>query len=264
MEGFEEKMTIQTKYGRTAVVTGAAKGIGRETAARLAQCGVQVALADINEEKVQEAAEEIRAQGGACMAVRMDVTSAESVRRALNEIRSHFGPIDILVNNAGGPREWYNGKRAQTFLEMDEEGWRRCIELNLNAVFIVTKAVLPDMMERRSGKIINLGSVAGVNGKLRMVDYSAAKGGVISMTHALAMELGKYGICVNCVSPGSIASGHVAPMTFLKRSGRPEEVAQLILFLASSDSDFITGQNYLIDGGRNLGMHCPQDWLEEP
>ena len=122
---------------------------------------------------------------------------------------------------------------------------------------IVTRAVLDNMVERKKGKIINIGSVAGVCGLVKMVDYSAAKGGVIAMTKALAIELGEYNINVNCVTPGSIDTCQGGPQTYLRRLGKPVDIANCVLFLASEESNFITGQNYIVDGGRVLSTTCP-------
>jgi 3-oxoacyl-[acyl-carrier protein] reductase len=130
------------------------------------------------------------------------------------------------------------------------------VEVNLVGTMLATRAVLDDMVARRSGKIVSIASVTGVNGLPNMVDYSAAKGGVIAFTRALAQELAQYGINVNSVSPGSIDAGRGGPMTFLGRVGHPEEVANLVAFLASDEAAFITGQNYIIDGGRTLSMKC--------
>jgi NAD(P)-dependent dehydrogenase (short-subunit alcohol dehydrogenase family) len=142
------------------------------------------------------------------------------------------------------------------FADSNEAIWRRVLEVNLLGTMIVTHAVLQIMMQKKRGKIINIGSVAGVNGIATMVDYSASKGGMIAFTHALAIELGEYQINVNCVSPGSIDVGRGGPQTYLRRVGKPDEVASLVCFLSGDESDFITGQNFIIDGGRVLSMKC--------
>jgi NAD(P)-dependent dehydrogenase (short-subunit alcohol dehydrogenase family) len=130
------------------------------------------------------------------------------------------------------------------------------LDVNLLGPMILTHAVLGNMVEKRSGKIINIGSVAGVTGLVKMVDYSAAKGGIIAMTKALAIELGEYNINVNCVSPGSIKTCLGAPATYLKKTGYPEDIANVVCFLASEEAHFITGQNYIVDGGRVLSTTC--------
>jgi NAD(P)-dependent dehydrogenase (short-subunit alcohol dehydrogenase family) len=165
------------------------------------------------------------------------------------------GSLNILVNNAGiwGTHIWGNfTEKWPEFKDSDEETWDLIIGVNLKGTMICAKAVINQMITQKHGKIINLGSVAGVNGLPKMVDYSASKGGIISFTKALAVETGQYNIQVNCVSPGSIDTHNGGPQTLLGRVGTPEETAELILFLASGKSDFITGQNYIIDGGRTL------------
>ncbi len=242
--------------GKTAIITGAAGGIGKATAYRLSEAGAAVAVLDINETGVRETADGIIKAGGKAISAGVDIRDSKAVKEAVAETIRHFGAVDILVNNAGGPAAWHG--KGSLFLDSAEETWKFVLDINLLGTMIVTHAVLGDMTARRKGKIINIGSVAGVNGLSGMVDYSAAKGGVIAMTRALAIELGGYSINVNCISPGSIdsrgSSGN--PPTFLKRTGKPEEVASLILFLSSAESDFITGQNYIIDGGRVLSTTC--------
>jgi NAD(P)-dependent dehydrogenase (short-subunit alcohol dehydrogenase family) len=166
-----------------------------------------------------------------------------------------FETIDILVNCAGGFAGAIN--RYSHFVDSDEEVWNWVFDVNLKGTLICTKAVIHHMIERGSGKIVNVGSIAGVVGIKKMADYSAAKGGIIAFTKALAMEVGTSGVNVNCVSPGlterTPGSSHPSNGTYLGRSGNPEEIANLIAFLASDEADFITGQNYIIDGGRWLG-----------
>jgi len=169
------------------------------------------------------------------------------------------GQVDILVNNAGGAVDWLGGgtMKRTLFVDSTEEAWNLVVSVNLLGPMIVCRAVLGNMIKRHRGKIINVASVAGVNGLAGLVDYSAAKGGVIALTRGLALELGEHNINVNAVSPGSIDTHPGTPATFLRRPGQPEDVANLVLFLASEESDFITGQNYIIDGGRTISMTCP-------
>lgn len=244
--------------GKTALVTGGAAGIGKAVVYTLAREGAKVAILDINLAAAQKIVDSIIALDGYAIAVQADIRDNVCVNKAVAEVLAHFQSIDILVNNAGGPADVFGDPniRRTSFLNGDVYTWKNVLELNLLGTMIVTRAVLDRMVEKRKGKIINLGSVAGVNGLANMVDYSAAKGGVIALTRALAIELSEYSINVNCVSPGSINSQPNSPQTFLGRPGRPEEVASLIAFLASDDSDFITGQNYIIDGGRCLSTKC--------
>jgi NAD(P)-dependent dehydrogenase (short-subunit alcohol dehydrogenase family) len=244
--------------GKTAIITGAAGGIGRATAIRLAREGANVVIIDLNEADATKTAETIIEAGGSAMAAQSDVRDSARIKQIVAEVIRRFGGVDILVNNAGGPADWIGGGviKRTLFVDATEEAWNLVLSVNLLGPMIVIRAVLDSMIEKHKGKIINIGSVAGVNGLRTMVDYSAAKGGIIAMTKALAIELGEYNINVNCISPGSIDTQKGAPQTYLKRAGQPEEVANLILFLASDESDFITGQNYIIDGGRTLSMKC--------
>lgn len=241
---------------KTVIITGAATGIGKSTAIRLGYEGANVIIIDIKEDLANAVAEEISKQGGTALAFQSDVRDSAKIYHIVDETVNRYGGVDILINNAGGPAGWYYKEKHRRFIDTTEETWRMIVDINLIGTMIVTRAVLDYMIEKRKGKIINVGSVAGVTGLKNMVDYSAAKGGVIAMTRALAIELGEYNINVNCVSPGSIDTHNGGPATYLKRLGKPDEVANLILFLASDESDFITGQNYIIDGGRVLSTKC--------
>ena len=232
---------------RVAVVTGGAGRIGRALAEGFCEQGVAVALADLSPEKAELVAESLREKGGTCRAYEMDVTKTESVRTAAERILSDFGRTDILVNNAGS---WI----PTLFSELTEEQWNRMIDLNLNGTFRVTRAFLPVMLREGYGRIINLGSIAGEVGLPRFCGYSVSKAGVIMMTRVLAMELAKKNITVNCVSPGMISeASRPTNGTWIGRCGDGEEVARLLLFLASDDAGVITGVDYTVDGGRILG-----------
>jgi NAD(P)-dependent dehydrogenase (short-subunit alcohol dehydrogenase family) len=244
--------------GKTAVVTGAGGGIGRAIARRLAAEGASVALVDVNEATATAVAAEIEGAGGTAGAWQADIRDSARLAEVAAEVTERYGPIGILVNNAGGPADWlgYASAGRTSFLEATEEAWRLVLDVNLLGPMLVTRAVLDGMVAQRAGRIVSIASVAGVTGLPNMVDYSAAKGGVIAFTRALCLELAQYGITVNCVSPGSVDAGRGAPMSFLGRVGTPEEVANLVLFLVSDEADFITGQNYIIDGGRTLSTKC--------
>jgi NAD(P)-dependent dehydrogenase (short-subunit alcohol dehydrogenase family) len=236
--------------GKTVILTGGASGIGKASALLMAGEGACVAVVDINEEGVRNTADEITAQGGRARAFCADVRDSGAIRDAVSKTEEYFGGIDILVNAAGGSARVI-GKRS-SFIEAGESTWDWVLGVNLKGPMICTQAVLGRMIQQKKGKIINFGSVAGVNGLPDMADYCAAKGGIIALTKGLAVELGQYNIQVNCISPGSIATRGDGPQTLLGRLGTAEEVAELVLFLASDNSCFITGQNYIIDGGRTL------------
>ncbi|MEM1976524.1 MAG: SDR family NAD(P)-dependent oxidoreductase [Nitrososphaerota archaeon] len=241
---------------RVAIVTGAGQGIGREVSLQLAQAGAKVVLIDVSD-KVFDVLREVRGFGGDGLAIKCDVSRWEDVRAAVNQVLDKFGRIDILVNNAG----IYPFK---PFTEMGEQDWDKVLDVNLKGVFNFTRAVLPRMIEQRRGKIINISSIAGsVVGFPNLVHYSASKAGIIGFTRALALETAQYGITVNAISPGPIETPGIGVLSKeayeqvrraipLGRFGKPEEVAYLVLFLASDKSDFITGQNIVIDGGYTI------------
>ena len=236
-----------TPAKRTARGTGGAGEIGKALCRKLCGEGVSVALTDLSLERAEEAATLIRQEGGRIRAYEMNVESTESVRSAAEKILADFGRIDILVNNAG---VW----RPSRFEETSEEKWTKTLNLNLTGTFRVTQAFLKPMLENGYGRIINLGSIAGEVGLPGYCDYAAAKGGVILMTKTLAMELAKKNITVNCVSPGMVGPvRRETKGTWIGRTGSGEEIANLIVFLASDDSSFITGVDYTVDGGRILG-----------
>ena len=240
---------------RTALVTGGASGIGAATCRRLAAEGARVAVTDVNLDGARDVAGEL---GGA--AFELDVRSSDSVRAAVEGTEAELGPVDVLVNNAGYD-EW------NWFTATDEALWRRVLEVNLVGVIACTHAVLPGMQERRRGRIVNVSSEAGRVGSSGSAVYSAAKGGVLGFTKALAIENGRFGITVNAVAPGPIETpllmaapealgeiGHrivdtMISSTNLRRLGQPDEVAAAIAFLASDDASYVTGQSLGVSGG---------------
>lgn len=238
--------------GHTAVVTGAAQGIGEAIARRLADAGALVAIVDLNYEKANRAAESI---GAHSFAIQADVTSAKSVENALAQFLQHTSRIDILVNNAG------IAGRAAPITEQTDEDWQAAIAINLTGVFNWCRAVVPHMRARQYGRIVNIASIAGKEGNPRMVPYSATKAGVIALTKSLGKELATEGICVNAVSPAvvhtpildQLTPQQVAYMTEripMGRTGKPEEIAAVVHFLASPDCSFVTAQCYDVSGGR--------------
>ena len=236
---------------RTAVITGAAGRIGRATALALGKFGVKIYLADINLERAEALAEELKAQSISAKAVKMDVSDVASIRSAASEILASAGKVDILVNNAGA---WPRGG----ILNTTDEEWNRMVNLNLTSVFRVSQAFLPAMVEQGYGRIINLGSIAGVAGLPGYIAYSTCKAGVQMMTKVMAMELANKGITVNSISPGLIGD-EVKPSTgtWLGRTGLGEDVARAVLYLASDEANFITGTDMPVDGGRTLGPLNP-------
>jgi 3-oxoacyl-[acyl-carrier protein] reductase len=241
--------------GKVAVVTGAGRGIGREIALTLARVGASVAVTDVAD-TVFDVAKEIEALKVEVLAVKCDVGSRQDVEAAKKQVLEKFGKVDVLVNNAG----IYPQK---SFLEMTEEDWHKVIHVNLYGVFHFCKAFLPSMVERKSGKIVNLTSISGpVVAFPNLVHYSASKSAISGLTKALALEMAPHKINVNAIAPGPIDVGvlpsdsEVMAMVVrgipLGRMGKPQDIADLTLFLASDKSNFITGQTIVSDGGYTL------------
>lgn len=232
---------------RVAFVTGVAHGIGRAIAVGLAKEGCRLALADLNAAGLEETAEISRQYGAEVLTFVLDVSSEDEVNDAAEKCIRHFGKIDILVNNAG----IYN--TYSKFVDSNSADWKKKIDVNILGTLFPTYKILPYMIENRYGRIINIGSVAGIYGIPNMVDYSMTKGAVIAFTHALAKEAAQYGVTVNCVSPGSIDVTGQNPMpehSFMGHAGTAEECAAAVIFLASDDASYISGQNLAVDGCR--------------
>lgn len=233
----------------TAFITGGSRGIGAETVRQLSREGWQVAFCYCSDDA---AAAEVANQTGA-LAIKADVADSEAMIKAVGEINAHFGDIDLLVNNAAIS---FGG----LFTHVSAEKWQRMLAVNVNGVFNSTAAVLPQMINNKRGKIINISSVWGQVGASCEVHYSTTKAAVIGFTKALAKEVGPSGITVNCIAPGVIdtdMNGHLsaedmaalAEDTPLCRIGKCEDVARAVSYLASSGADFITGQVLTVDGG---------------
>ncbi len=239
--------------GKVAIVTGAGGLIGSHIVRRLAGDGAMVIATDIALfDTLLLLADEVVAAGGKCVAQKMDITSSREVAEVFAAVEQQYGSIDILVNNAAKLRSG----SGEPFQDTREECWREIIEVNLVGTMLCCQKVIPGMIKRKSGKIINLSSIAGVSGLPGWSDYAASKAGVILFSQTLAMELGKHGITVNCVAPGMITrSKEVKPSdgTWVGRCGTGTDIANMIAFLSSAEADFITGCNYLVDGGRVLG-----------
>lgn len=240
--------------GRTALVTGAGKNIGKEIALGFAKNGANVIVCDYNKENAIETVNEIRALGVDAMEMVCDVRDRETIFEIVKKAIARFGKIDYLVNNAGGSAGLLN--KLTRFVDAEASTLDFVIDTNLKGSMYCTQAVLPSMIEQKYGKIINISSIAAICGLYNRVDYAAAKAGMIGMTKALAMEVGEFNICVNCVSPGAINRGDKRQehMTYLGENGRagmPRDIADTVLFLAYQD--YITGENIIVDGGRTLG-----------
>jgi len=234
-----------------ALITGASRGIGRAIALELASMGFDIWLNyRSDDEKAREVAKLIEATGTKAVVLKFDVTQREQVDSVLNELVEKQGPPDVLVNNAGIARDGL-------MMWMPFKDWTTVIDTSLNGFFNVTKAVLVPMLQRRSGKIINIASVSGVMGNAGQVNYSAAKGGLVAATKALAKETAKRGLCVNCVAPGFIETdmikdlpvNEIVKLIPMQKIGKPEDVAALVGFLASDRSNYITGQIIGVNGG---------------
>jgi len=237
---------------KTALVTGAARGIGLAIASRLAADGARVALLDLDGAAADAAAKKV---GGGAIALRADVTKAADVDAAVQRVVAEWGRLDILVNNAG-----ITG-RSFPIWELSEEDWRRVIDADLTSVFLCCRAAVKVMLRQGSGRIINIASIAGKEGNPTLVPYSAAKAGVIGLTKALAKEVCTRGILVHAIAPAVIGTELLQQMEKstvdllvskipMGRVGRPEEVAALAAWLASDDCSFTTGAVHDLSGGR--------------
>ena len=237
---------------KVAVVTGAAVGIGRATAIKLAQEGARVVAMDLNAEGLISLEKEIKEIGGVVLTLSCDVSDEKAVNKAFETAKERFGPIQILINNAALWRD------ASPFLETPVDMWKRYLDINVMGVVYCTRAALPDMIEAHYGRIVNIASVAGVYGNAKMVHYSATKGALISMTQALAKEVADKGVTVNATSPGTVSPSDIqsydhtqdSSMNYMGRTGSDMENANLICFLASEEASYISGQNIQIDGVR--------------
>lgn len=237
--------------GQTALVTGAATGIGEAIALRLSAAGATVGIGDID----LDAATATSALIPHAFPVQLDVANAASVERAIAAVLDRTGQIDILVNNAG-----IAGKAAP-IAEQSEEEWTRVMAINMTGVFLCTRAAVPHMRRRRYGRIVNIASIAGKEGNPNMTAYSATKAGVIGFTKSIAKEVATENICINAVAPAVVQTkildqltpAQVSYMTEkipMRRTGRPEEIAAVVHFLASPDCSFVTAQCYDASGGR--------------
>ncbi|UGQ12086.1 3-oxoacyl-ACP reductase FabG [Yinghuangia sp. ASG 101] len=246
---------------RTAIVTGGGSGIGRATAHRLASGGITVAILDVNGEAAENVAKEITHQGDEAIAFgSVDVSDRAQVNAAVEQVHNTLGPVLVLVNNAGVTE-------FDRFLNISDDLWDRVMAVNLNGTFYCTQAVLPDMIAAKWGRIVNISSSSTYSGQPFMTHYVAAKSAVVGLTKALALEFGPKGVTVNTIPPGFVdtpmlrraeKSGFLggsvdehAQRTPVRRSGRPEDIANACAFLVSDEAGYITGQIFGVNGGRN-------------
>lgn len=240
--------------GKTAIITGASRGIGAEIAKRFAAAGAKVVVNySGSQQKAEAVVDAIKENGGEAIAVKANVADSEAVKAMVDEAMSAFGSVDILVNNAGITRD-------NLMMRMKDDEWDDVINTNLKGVFVCTKAVTRQMMKQRSGRIVNIASIVGVMGNAGQANYVASKAGVIGLTKTTARELASRGITANAVAPGFITTDMTDGLNEdiqktmmaqipLGRFGKPEEVAKAALFLASDEASYMTGQTLHLDGG---------------
>jgi len=238
---------------KTALITGAGRGIGRAIALLFAKEGADIAIWDVNLQDAENTCKEIEALGRKTVAAQVDVTDFSSVEAGINKILDKLGKVDILINNAGITRDGL-------LLRMSENDWDAVLKVNLKGSFNCIKAVSKVMIKQRSGKIVNIASIIGIIGNAGQANYSASKAGVIALSKTAARELASRNITVNAVAPGFIQTDMTAKLPEdlkqkmmaqipLAKLGQPEDVANVCLFLASADADYITGQTIVVDGG---------------
>ncbi len=239
--------------GQIALITGSARGIGKEIALTFAQEGAKVVISDINKAAAGATAEEFRSLGHEAVSFSCDVTNSDDVDDMVNKILDKYTRIDILVNNAGITRD-------NLLLRMSVADWDAVINTNLKGAFVCTKVVSKSMLKAKKGKIISIASIIGIMGNAGQANYAASKAGVIGLTKSVARELASRGITANAVAPGFIQTEMTEKLSEKAREaihkqiplgklGTPHDVAQVCLFLASSDADYITGQTIVVDGG---------------
>lgn len=243
--------------GKVAIVVGGGGNIGRACASALAEEGYAIAVVDINEETASRTAKELTEAGKTARSYVVDVTSSAQVNENVAAVRRDLGRIDAVVYTSGGSAR----EKIKPLVEQTDDVIHNNIFVNLFGAIYYDRAAANVMIEQGTGgRLLHISSIVGVNGSAGCVEYSAAKGGMIAMTKSLAMEVGKYGITVNCVAPGLVPRPNepnqdTSHTNYLRRTAKAEGVADVVAFLASEKAGFITGQNYIIDGGRSLGLY---------
>lgn len=249
---------------KVALVTGAAAGIGKSIALRLARMDMAIALLDLDENAAKPVADEIIASGGKALAVSGDISRRETIQAAVDRIRTELGPVTVLVNNAGI-------SSYVPFLELTDAQWDRMLEVNLKGTFIVTQIVLPDMVEAGWGRIVNISSSSAQSGARMMAHYSSSKGGVIALTKTLAVEFGPQGVTCNNIAPRFVMNTVKSEEDFsaegffpedaresmiaagaIRRQGEPEDIAGACAWLVSDEAGYVTGQTIGVNGGRYI------------
>jgi 2-deoxy-D-gluconate 3-dehydrogenase len=253
--------------GRVAMVTGASRGIGKAIALALAEAGADIVGLD-KDQNINQTAQEVQKLGRRALAILADVTKTKQVQKAVDEAMSEYGKIDVLVNNAG--TAFVNRPIVALpdlpFTPVTEDEWYRLMDLNLHSMYFFARAVGQHMIEKKSGKIINISSSFAMRGFNYNITYCTSKAAVSRLTQVLAMEWAKYNINVNCIAPGMVRTDLTAPLLQnekisqrfisripLQRVGEPRDIALLAVYLASSASDWMTGQNIYLDGGETAG-----------
>jgi len=245
--------------GKVALVTGSSRGVGRAVALGFAQCGAQVVINyTSNENAANDVVAEVEAAGSSAVAVKADVANKKEVEQLVGKTVEAFGKLDILVNNAGFTR-------PAMMVKMEEDQWDQVVDIHLKGAFLCSQAAGRLMKEQKSGKIINVTSVAGIVGTVGQINYSAAKGGILSMTKSIARELARYNVCANVISLGIVATDMTEKIRtdeklkdiymnriLLKRFAEPDDISPAFSFLASDESNYITGQLLCVDGGYGM------------
>jgi 3-oxoacyl-[acyl-carrier protein] reductase len=253
----KKKNIMKLLEGKTALITGAARGIGKALALRFAEAGANIAFTDlVIDENGEATKKEIEAFGVKCNAYASNAADFEQTEKVVAQIKEDFGTIDVLVNNAGITKDGL-------MMRMSEAQWDAVIAVNLKSAFNFIHAVLPIMMRQRNGSIINMASVVGVHGNAGQANYAASKAGLIALAKSIAQEVGSRGIRANAIAPGFIETAMTAALPEevrkewaakipLRRGGKPEDIANVALFLASDLSSYVSGQVIQVDGGMNM------------
>ena len=244
---------------RVAVITGGGSGIGRACCLLFAREGARVVAGDVDTEGVEQTAALIREEGGTCIPVTVDVTQRDDIDCLIRTAADGFDRLDILVNNAGVLLQ-------KGLLDTTEEEWDRVQTINLKSVFLCSKRAIPEMLKKGRGKIVNLASLAGVCADPFHAAYASSKAGIIGLTKAMALEFARSGIRVNCVSPGAVRTNIAVPSDQFEYRNKmdgipigymaePEDVARVVLFLTADDSDYLVGENIMVDGGVSKNLY---------